>query len=120
MFDCRFGVLEAVNGSDVLLDAGGRPSDNVFIELNVSRPAGLGPGVAAEPIRVGYAAVLWGSYEGGGRVVTPVPTIGGIGWLLAVIAWVKADIFGGGLNCSDSSTSPSVLTHCFLLESQTI
>lgn len=120
MFDCRFGVLEAVNGSDVLLDAEGRPSDNVFIELNVSRPAGLGPDVAVKPIRLGYVAVFGGSYDGGGRVVTPVPTIGGIGRFLVAIACVKVDIFGGGLNCSDSSTSPSVLTHCFLLESQTI
>lgn len=86
MFDCRFGVLEAVNGSDVLLDAGGRPSDNVLIEFNVSRPAGLGPGVAVEPIWVGYVAVFCGSYEGGGRVVTPVPSIGGIGRFLAAIA----------------------------------
>lgn len=32
----------------------------------------------------------------------------------------KLDIFGGGLNCSVSSASPSVLTHFFLAESQTI
>lgn len=86
MFDCRFGVLVAVIGSDVLLDAGGRPSVNVLIEFKVSRPAGLGPVVTVEPIRAGYAAVFRGSYDGGGRVVTPVPTIGGIGRFLAAIA----------------------------------